>query len=414
MQCPNKNIFGILSLALLLSACGSSSNNTSSADQNSTTITTTEVTSNSTNTTTTTSPTTPTRITNARGALLQASFLGQDTLSDLTKAIADPSTKAPALIPIYDVKNYRVTYLTVDGQGELTEASGLIAIPQKPASFKSPLLSFQHGTIFYNKQAPSNQLDLTDNPSHIFASLGYIVMAADYVGYGVSTAKKHPYLQSAPSAASATDFITAAKQWLTDQHIAFNNQLFLTGYSEGGYVTLATHKALQEAGQTITATVAGAGPYDLRRTLDLLFSTDAIKKALVSAVGLKPMSPAARYPGLIDETVVNIVMNTLIPRDSDIKFDKTFLMDYMADDYTTMTNNSVYNWKTSTPIKLTHGRSDETVPFENSTLALDTMRNLGNTVSLEECLANPSTHSNCIKPYVETMTNFFSGIAQDL
>lgn len=438
MQCPRyKNKLGVVGLAFILSACGGSSSNSSSSsnEQNASVIASTTISTSNSSTTgetiattnnatstsgmsttpvATTEPAIPSRITNARGALLQDTFLSQDSLNDLTQAIADARTKAPPLLPIYAVKNYRLTYLTLNGQGELVQASGLIALPQKPSGFKSPLLSFQHGTIFYNKQAPSNQLDITDNPSHIFASLGYIVVAADYVGYGVSTAQKHPYLQAIPSATAVADLITAAKQWLAEQRISTNNQLFLTGYSEGGYVTLATHKALQDAGQAVTATIAGAGPYDLRRTLDILFSTDTVKKALASLIGLKSATTAARYPGLLDETIVNIVMNILIPQDSDIKFDKTFLLDYMADDYATLIKNSVYNWKANAPIKLTHGREDETVPFENASLALDTMHNLGNKVELEECLAKPSTHSNCIKPYVESMTNYFSSLAQDL
>lgn len=46
--------------------------------------------------------------------------------------------------------------------------------------------------------------------------------------------------------------------------MADNGQLFLTGYSEGGYVTMATHRALQASAsphlQQLRMVVPGAGP----------------------------------------------------------------------------------------------------------------------------------------------------------
>ena len=409
-------LMGAFSLCALLTACGGGGNN-DNANNDSSQNSNTQVTSTDSSTNNGESTPIPPRITNARGALLQETFLKTDSISAISKAILDPAAKAPSVIPLYEVKNYRLTYLTVDGNGDLTEASGLISLPQKAAGVKSPLLSFQHGTIFYDKNAPSNDQTAT-NPSPILASLGYIVVAADYVGYGASVGKKHPYLQVTPSAAAVTDFLTAAKQWLAEQRIATNGQLFLTGYSEGGYVTMAAHKALQDAGQTITATVAGAGPYDLQRTLEILFSSSNIKKIIADAVGLRPANAqtaiAAKYPGTLDEVIVDLVMKALIPGDSDVKFDKKFLLDYMADDYETMAKNSVYNWKALIPIRLTHGRDDETVPFENSTRTLDAMRTLGTDIQLDECIVNPSTHSNCIKPYTEYLNTYFSTLAQDL
>jgi pimeloyl-ACP methyl ester carboxylesterase len=298
----------------------------------------------------------------------------------------------------------------------------MVSVPQKPTGFRSPIISYQHGTTFYDKETPSNDFVATTPPS-IIASMGYIVVTADYMGYGASLGKKHPYLQSDPSALAVADFLTAAKQWLAEQRINTNGQLFLTGYSEGGYVTLAAQRALQATSTPITATVAGAGPYDLRKTLDILFSSSnvaaAISDSISNSLGLKSQDTSAtvsaKYPGKLDEAIVDLVMGILIPKGADITFDKKFLMDYMADDYATMSYNSVYDWQATSPVRLTQGRDDETVPFENSTLALDAMRAHGTKdIELVECMAVPSNHENCIKPYIQTMTNFFSAFAQDL
>ncbi len=223
----------LLACSVLLSACGGGSTPTSQ----------TNLTSNTADTSTPALPPIPARITNARGALLDGQLVKTNAVQDSTKAISDPSAKAPAVIPVYEVKQYRITYKTLDGGGNLTDASGIIAIPQKPAGAKSPLLSFQHGTVFLDKEAPSNDTVAT-SPVNIIASLGFVVAAADYIGYGTSRGKDHPYLQKEPSAAAVTDFIVAARQWLAEQRLPLNDQLFLTGYSEGGYVTLAAQQAL--------------------------------------------------------------------------------------------------------------------------------------------------------------------------
>ncbi|WMP18923.1 alpha/beta hydrolase family protein [Thiothrix lacustris] len=396
--------YQLLACALLLTACGSGSS-TSNAQNN--------LTGTSDTTTTALAPI-PARITNTRGALLDGTLVKTNTVQESTAAISNPTAKAPAVIPVYDVKQYRVTYQTLDGDGKLSTASGIIAVPQKPTGAKSPLLSFQHGTVFHNIEAPSNDTVAT-SPVNIIASLGFVVIAADYIGYGASQGKDHPYLQKDPSAVAVTDFIVAARQWLAEQRQPLNDQLFLTGYSEGGYVTLAAQQALEAAGTPITASVAGAGPYDLQYTLDELLNTKAILSAAGGALGLSRPDLAAKYPGKVDEATVDLLMYILIPKESDIKFSKTFLMDWMANDYPTMKNNSLYDWQAKTPTRLTHGRDDDTVPFGNSTRALDGMRAKGTSnIELDECFAIPADHTGCIKPYAQVMTQYFSTFAKDL
>ncbi len=396
----------LTSSVLLLTACGGGDTTTATSATN--------LSSSSNASSATVLPAIPTRIVNQRGALLEGQLVKTNTVPDSTAAISDPAAKAPAVIPVYDVKQYRVTYQTVDGGGKLTTASGVIAIPQKPAGAKSPLLSFQHGTVFHDIEAPSNDTVAT-SPINIIASLGFVVVAADYVGYGASRGQDHPYLQKDPSAAAVTDFLTAARQWLAEQRQPLNDQLFLTGYSEGGYVTLAAQQALEAAGVPITASVAGAGPYDLQYTLDELLNTKALLAAAGGALGLSRPAPAAKYPGKIDEATVDLMMYILIPKESDIKFSKTFLMDWMANDYATMKYNSLYDWQVKTPTRFTHGRDDVTVPFGNAIRALEGMK-AKDTPDLElaECVAAPSDHTNCIKPYAQTMLQYFAGFARDL
>jgi len=50
-----------------------------------------------------------------------------------------------------------------------------------------------------------------------------------------------------------------------------SGKLFITGYSEGGYVAMATHKALQAAGAPVTASAPMSGPYALEAFGDAVF-----------------------------------------------------------------------------------------------------------------------------------------------
>ena len=65
----------------------------------------------------------------------------------------------------------------------------------------------------------------------VLASLGYVVLAPDYVGFGVSRGTSHPYLLATPTAAAVNDFLTAATYWRAASGVQDNGQLFLAGYS---------------------------------------------------------------------------------------------------------------------------------------------------------------------------------------
>jgi hypothetical protein len=50
-----------------------------------------------------------------------------------------------------------------------------------------------------------------------------------------------------------------------------NGRIFVTGYSQGGFVAMATHRAMQQAGMTITASAPMSGPYALAAFGDAIF-----------------------------------------------------------------------------------------------------------------------------------------------
>jgi dipeptidyl aminopeptidase/acylaminoacyl peptidase len=144
----------------------------------------------------------------------------------------------------------------------------VVAWPLKPPGAPSPMLSFQHGTRFTDSEAPSRNSG-SDPILLALAGIGYIVVITDYIGYVASANEVHPYLHAQGLAASIIDMVRASRQLLARHNIATNGQLFLTGYSEGGYATLAAQKEMEQnlpQEFPLTASMAAAGPYDMSAT----------------------------------------------------------------------------------------------------------------------------------------------------
>ena len=144
------------------------------------------------------------------GQLQSAALLGSIPAADIAAALSDRESLVEGVVPRYSVTAYRLEYLTSDADGNEVRASGLVSVPQKPAGAKSPVLSYQHGTLFRDAEAPSNNA-VASEVAVVLASLGYIVLAPDYVGFGASKGTPHPYLLAAPSAAATVDFLTATR-----------------------------------------------------------------------------------------------------------------------------------------------------------------------------------------------------------
>lgn len=172
----------------------------------------------------------------------------------------------------YGVALYKIVYKTVTPDGRLINASGALAYPLKLSGAASPVLSFQHATLFLDEEAPSNDAD-TDEALLVLAGLGYITLMPDYIGYVESGNEVHTFLQAEGLAAAVIDMLRASRRFLADKNVASNGQLFLTGYSEGGYATLAAQKEMEQNFAqefSITASMPAAGPYDMSSTMQYM------------------------------------------------------------------------------------------------------------------------------------------------
>ncbi|MEM6646806.1 MAG: lipase family protein [Bacteroidota bacterium] len=204
-----------------------------------------------------------------RGALVSYSKTSSMTVGEVVAAAADEGDVSA--YTSYDLDIYSVVYRSVDA-GNPLEVSGLVFIPQGvPGSLD--LVQNHHGTIIPgdDDEVPSTYRGGPNGSSEMYfvgatvASNGYVVSMPDYVGYGASADREHPYTVHHELAEVSVDMLRATRQLLELRDVPFSNDVFLMGWSEGGGAGLATHRYLQEkyAGEfAVKGTSLFAGPYD--------------------------------------------------------------------------------------------------------------------------------------------------------
>jgi poly(3-hydroxybutyrate) depolymerase len=213
----------------------------------------------------------PLRIAAVDAATLKAQLMASGSGQQLLALAGDPACGVDF--------NY-MHYWTIGGNGETASASGALMVPTGGAgcSGPRPILLYAHGT---DTDKLRNLADITDTTNSegaliaaMFAAHGYIVVAPNYTGYDTSSLPYHPYANGAAQSADMIDALTAARKALG--HVLASGttdggKLFITGYSQGGYVAMATHKAMQAVNMPVTASAPMSGPYALLAFADTVF-----------------------------------------------------------------------------------------------------------------------------------------------
>jgi predicted esterase len=192
----------------------------------------------------------------------------------------------PALAELTDAGDcgvvvYHFRYTTTGARGEATEASAALMLPQgsqAECSGPRPLLLYAHGTSTEQK---FNMAAVTDPTApgygdgllvlSAWASRGYAVIAPNYAGYDTSPLPYHPYHIAEQQAGDMLDALQAGRQLLARLGRPGSSQLFVTGHSQGGYVALATQRALEAQGIPLSAAMPSSGAYALAATVDATF-----------------------------------------------------------------------------------------------------------------------------------------------
>lgn len=209
-----------------------------------------------------------------RGDLIETVEKGSVSRSGIIERVTELDAGSFAR---YDVTFERVTYRT-QYMGRPVDSRGLLILPQ--GAPKVHLLMYCHGTelpslrLNVEKITPSlydgSLSDFRDvrNMGLGWATAGYAVFIPDYIGFGLTLGKDHPYLCFPEMFVSNIDGLRAVKKVLLQKGLDYDNRLFLAGWSQGAGAVLSAHRYIQEnyAGEfTVVATSGLAGPYNFLR-----------------------------------------------------------------------------------------------------------------------------------------------------
>ncbi|MCD6200910.1 MAG: prolyl oligopeptidase family serine peptidase [Bacteroidales bacterium] len=334
-------------------------------------------------------------------------------------------------IPLqYNVSAVKIFYLTPDPDGSVVTVSGLLLVPVSEGSF--PVMSIQHGTIIKRSEVSSENPLLNEGVVGLIAAAdGYVTCIPDYLGLGVSN-EMHPYLIGSVLAGNVADMIRATKSYMEMHNQTANGQLYLAGYSEGGYVTMATHRALETGtapeGMQVTASAPMAGPYDLKTTIDTILSYGTYKSPAYIAYFLTAYDKiygwnrlhdifrepyASMIPDLFDGLHSTGDINKALPKEIDSLLNADFLHSYLSGNdpelLKALQANTLLGWGLKAPVHLYHGNQDHTVPYWNAVNALEDLRQQGAT-QVELITVPGGDHGSSVVPSFTGALHWFDSL----
>lgn len=173
-----------------------------------------------------------------------------------------------------DEKYYTYSYRSKDAQGGDVWLSGVVAWKQGAAP--KAILLVAHPTIASDKECPSRSgfgLDL------LAAGGSPLLIIPDYMGFGASKERVHPYLNHDLCALHCIDALKAGYKVFKEQsgtELAPDWKLISCGFSQGGGVALAVHKWMDRhpalaSEWHFAQSLCASGPYDPVATVDKYF-----------------------------------------------------------------------------------------------------------------------------------------------
>lgn len=358
--------------------------------------------------------------------------------SELITSLNSDELTIPFLLPNipFDVDYYKLTYNTVDVNGEPTVASGAVAVPQGEQCDVFPMAVYCHGTVLRQLDVPSENNFESQIPQRL-GGLGYITAAPDYLGLGVNEGF-HPYVHAESQATASIDMYYATVEFIESlEGTSFNGELGITGYSQGGHAAMATLKYAQDNGliddMGIVAGAPMSGPYNMAGSqaevilsnepysnpgyvIYLLMSYETAYGTIYNELGDIIQSPYNEtmleyFDGAQNEFNMG-TPNGILPNQVDEFLVDTVLMNMMANDnhpvWQALRDNNNYDWQPEMPLRMFYCDGDEQVPFENSIVARDSMLANGAEDVAALNVGSGFNHGQCVLPAVLATRDFFN------
>lgn len=329
--------------------------------------------------------------------------------TDTPKFAGIPVTYTPARNA---ARLYRITYAsTIPERGNKpTVASGLLAIPDT-ADTSFPMVSYQHGTVYGKQEVPSfaEQSPETQLMIAQFAGQGYVVIGADYFGLGESQ-EAEGYMVKASHQQATSDMLMASRAVLA--HLKRTaTKLYLAGWSQGGFVTMAMLEKLEHDGVKVQAAATASAPLDvfvaLSGFLNFPRKNDATWVPTLFMLSAFSFENYYGVPGLARSIITDesydaarklyerrLTDASEIPTDlhklvRPAYFDPQF---FAASAYGRLTAKAqAYRWIVKTPVRNYYGESDEAISVGLGRLGMTYQRAIGNGNPAVEAISTGET-----------------------
>ncbi|MGX5735350.1 alpha/beta hydrolase family protein [Bosea thiooxidans] len=328
------------------------------------------------------------------------------------------------------VKLYRVRYTSVipERGNKPTVATGLVAVPDTgETSF--PMISYQHGTVYGKQQVPSfaDQSPETQLMLAQFAGQGHVLIGADYFGLGESS-EPEGYMVKASHQQATYDMLMAARAVLADLKITAP-KLFLAGWSQGGFVTLAMLEKLESAKVPVTAVATASAPVDVFVTLNgfLNFPRKIDADWVPTLFILSAFSFESYYgvPGLARSVLTEEYYELSRKAYERLPFDAsqvpTQLSKIVRPEYfdaqffansaygRLVAATQAYRWVVKTPVRTFYGQTDEAIRTELGQLPMTYQKALGND-RVEAISTGDTSHRGTFAKAVPQWKSWFDGL----
>ena len=328
----------------------------------------------------------------------------------------------------YDISLYTITYNTTY-KGQNIKASGLVAFPDTDQGM--PILNFNHGTTSLHADAPTEDLIQYSFFSNA-ASAGYIFVIPDYLGFGISDNIVHPYYRSDITGQTIVDMIKAAKELAAIEGYNFNGDVFLSGYSEGGFATMSAHYNMEKnnySGLNLVASAPASGGYDITGMLDYFISKETYHVPYY--IAYVAMGYKTSYDWSLPlSSIFNEPYASIIPEYFNGKYSGYEINSVLSDDMSELlTSNFINNIYTDADLKIIvdafeennldqwvpknkmimyHGTDDITVPYQNSVDTYNSFISLGADKNIVEFIdLIGENHSSGSLPYIVSLFDEF-------
>lgn len=330
-----------------------------------------------------------------------------------------------AIAPIDNaVDVYEIIYESTWIDGSPVKCSGIFYQPRVNAPL--PLVMYFHGTQI--RKARKIKMGGEQAICIGFGVDGYAVGYVDYFGIGKGE-RQHLYQHAETEAIAGRDLVRAIRELQGILGFRLNNNIYSTGYSQGGHASMAFHKFSEEQWSeeiNIAASSPMSGAYDMAgaqsKVMFVEYSHPGYLPYLLSSYNLiydmyddfwntifkEPYNTL--LPPLFDGKHSMGDVNSVIPsvpsacvKDEWVKAyheDPNFLFKQKLEE------NATFRFKPKAPMQICYCDADEQVYYENAFVAADYMKELGAKNVLLRRVGKKYDHNTCAL-FAAMYTKFF-------